>query len=123
MNCQDRSKELGEKVQHGFVAPEAPKSGGAESSIKCESRGPLTCERHAGLFKIGSMFYLDVFHPKKSCRQGAALLGVQSSVVDSLRVDGDRTVLFQLRIGLQLRCPAVVALAAILLQDPKRCLS
>ena len=58
MNCQDRSKELGEKVQHGFVAPEAPKSGGAESSIKCESRGPLTCERHAGLFKIGSMFYL-----------------------------------------------------------------
>ena len=53
------------------MAPEAPKSGGAES-INCESRGPLTCERHAGLFKIGSMFYLDVFHPKKSCRQGGS---------------------------------------------------
>jgi hypothetical protein len=68
-------------------------------------------------------FIWTCFIPKSLVATGAALLGVQSSVVDSLRVDGDRTVLFQLRIGLQLRCPAVVALAAILLQDPKRCLS
>ena len=122
MNCQDRSKELGEKV-HGLWRRRRRRSGEAES-IKCESRGPLTCERHAGLFKIGSMFYFGRVSSQKVLSPGRlSFLGVQSSVVDSLRVDGDRTVLFQLRIGLQLRCPAVVALAAILLQDPKRCLS
>ena len=105
-----------------------------QSKAEC----PLSCECLSGLFKIGTMFFWTWFRylyrqgTKKFCRGcfASPLLHPSPnwecsppSWTPSLKVDGDRTVLFQLRIGLQLRCPAVVALAAILLQDPKRCLS
>ena len=100
-------------------------AGGADGA---EKPNPSNANREApslvNVMQIGSMFYFGRVSSQKVLSPGRlSFLGVQSSVVDSLRVDGDRTVLFQLRIGLQLRCPAVVALAAILLQDPKRCLS
>ena len=68
MNCQDRSKEMVEKVHRLWRRRRRR----AETPKPSEAECPLSCECLAGLFKIGGMVFLDVVSlqfAKKFCHE------------------------------------------------------